>query len=184
MIWQTAGVYERSLDLLSMKNLELVEIVWDKTEAPSVPEENITVISSQDYDVSWWIRIHKWLFALKLYLNHPECLLQGIGPGSCGAALDGGMLRIIVENGLIGAFLYRTFFCSLYRLNPQAKWIVVAFAFNMIFFDAYLSYKAMSLLLFICGSFLEQKVFLLKNLGSQYKNAVNETNLYVFEKNI
>jgi uncharacterized protein with PQ loop repeat len=156
IIWQTAGVWERSIDLLSTKNLELVEIVWDKTDISSEDPAK-TVISSHNFDVSWWIRIHKWIFALKLFLTHPECLLQGLGPGSCGAALDGGVLRLLVENGLIGAILYGRFFSSLRRLNPQAKWMMAAFALNMIFFDASLSYKAMSLLLFMCGSFFEEK---------------------------
>lgn len=147
---KTAGVYERSLDLFSWRNLELFEIVWDKIDIAQIPLGN-EIVSSENYDMSWWIRIHKWLFAIKSYAMNPECYLQGLGPGFCGAALDGGFLRIAVEYGAAGAFLFWKFFSALYRLNMQAKWMVIAFAINMLFFDAYLAYKTMSFLLFTCG---------------------------------
>lgn len=154
IIVQTAGVYERSIDLFSWKNFELIEIVWDKIDITQAPV-GTGIISSEHYDMSWWIRIQKWLFAVKCYLMNPECYLQGLGPGFCGAALDGGILRILVEYGVIGSILFWKFFASLYRLNMQTKWMVIAFAINMIFFDAYLAYKTMSLLLFTCGYIFE-----------------------------
>lgn len=155
LIVQTAGVYERSLDLFSWKNLELFEIVWNKIDIAQMPMGNEGILSDQ-YDMSWWLRIHKWLFVTKSYLLNPECYLQGLGPGFCGAALDGGILRIVTEYGVIGAILFWKFFASLYRLNRQAKWMVIAFAINMIFFDAYLAYKTMSVLLFACGYIFER----------------------------
>lgn len=150
LIFQTAGVYERSFALFSWKNIELFEIVWDKINI-AIPPIGNEVVSSTNTDMSWWLRIHKWLFAIKSFLLNPECYLTGLGPGYCGAALDGGILRIIVEYGLIGTLLFWQFFASLYQLNIQTKWMMIAFALNMIFFDAYLAYKTMSLLLFACG---------------------------------
>lgn len=156
IIVQTAGVYERSIDLFSWRNFELIEIVWDKIDITKAPA-GTGIISSEHYDMSWWIRIQKWLFAVKCYVMNPECYLQGLGPGFCGAALDGGILRIVVEYGVIGSILFWQFFAALYRLNMQAKWMVIAFAINMIFFDAYLAYKTMSLLLFTCGYIFEHQ---------------------------
>lgn len=169
IILQTAGVYERSFDLFSWKNFELIEIVWDKIDLTKAPLGN-EIISSEHYDMSWWIRIQKWLFAIKCYLMNPECYLQGLGPGFCGAALDGGILRIVVEYGVIGSVLFWKFFASLYRLNVQTKWMVIAFAINMIFFDAYLAYKTMSLLLFSCGYIFEH----------QHRTALNGMNIRNF----
>ena len=120
MIFKTAGVYERSFELFSLKNIELFEVVWDKIDITAAPIGN-EVISSENYDMSWWIRIHKWLFYTKIFVLNPECYLQGLGPGFCGAALDGGILRIIVEYGLIGSLLFWAFFASLYRLNIQTN---------------------------------------------------------------
>lgn len=149
-ITQTIAVYKRSTNLFAVKNIELFTVVWDKVDINEHPSGN-EKLETGNYDMSWFLRIHKWLFMTKSYLHHPECYLQGLGPGYAGAALDGGLLRIITEYGIIGAFLFWKFFGYLYRLNPQTKWMMVAFLINMIFFDAYLAYKTMSFLLFTCG---------------------------------
>lgn len=152
---RTSGVYERSADLFSWKNLELFPLVWEKIDVAEHPTGH-EVSDGKNYDISWWIRIHKWLFMSKTYLEHPECYLQGVGPGYAGAALDGGLLRILTEYGLIGAYLFWKFFSCLYRLNKQSQWMIIAFSINMIFFDAYLAYKTMSFLLLACGYLFER----------------------------
>ncbi len=154
LIKQTTGVYERSADLFSFKNFELFHLIWDKIDITQNPVGN-EVVKATNYDMSWWLRIHKWLFIIKSYLYHPECYLQGLGPGYAGVALDGGLLRILTEYGVIGAFLFWKFFACFYRINLQTKWMMIAFLINMIFFDAYLAYKTMSFLLFTCGYHFE-----------------------------
>lgn len=154
LISRSEGVYERSADLFSLKNLELFKVVWSNTDI-SRDLFGEGSISTENYDLSWWIRIHKWIYAAKSYLSHPECYLQGLGPGFSQAALDGGLLRILTEFGLIGTFLYCKFFGSLFRLNSQMKWMTISFLINMIFFDAYLAYKTMSVFLFASGYIFE-----------------------------
>ncbi len=147
---KTESVYQRSEDLLSFNNVSLIQFVWnhiDMTQDPIGHE----IAASGNYDTSWWIRIHKWVYAFKTYVTHPECYLQGIGPGFAWSALDGGLLRILTEHGLIGTFIFWNFFSIIYRLNIQLKWMMIAFLINMIFFDAYLAYKTMSFLLFTAG---------------------------------
>ncbi len=156
LVVQTASVYERSADLFSYKNLGLAQMVWEQIDLSKSPVGN-EIISATDYDMSWWMRIHKWVHVLKAYITHPECYLQGLGPGFAWAALDGGLLRILVEYGVIGTFLFWKFFRCLYRINEQIKWMMVAFLLNMIFFDAYLAYKTMSLLFFLCGYAFERQ---------------------------
>jgi hypothetical protein len=83
----------RSKGLLSMKNIELIEKVWksvDVTKEPTVA----TTLGHQETDLSWWLRIRKWCYVLKIYVQHPETYLQGVGPGFAFAGLDGGYLRI------------------------------------------------------------------------------------------
>lgn len=156
IILKTSGVYDRSLGLFSFKNIELFELVWNKIDIIHPPAGDEATLASQ-YDMSWWIRIHKWLFVTKSFLLSPQCYLQGLGPGFCGAALDGGILRILTEYGLIGAFLFYNFFASLYRINAQTKWMMIAFSINMIFFDAYLAYKTMSILFFLSGALFQRQ---------------------------
>lgn len=151
-IINTDSVFTRSAQLLSFRNLELVEKVWDHIDLSKDPigRENVRNIN---YDTSWWIRIHKWCYALKIYLTHPESYLSGIGPGFAMAALDGGFLRILTEYGLIGSLLFWKIFSSIYYTSKQLKWMIIVFLINMIFFDAYLAYKPMSLLFFVTGYF-------------------------------
>lgn len=162
VITQTAGIYTRSSDLFSWKNLELFSIVWERIDTTQNPIGN-EVVKATNYDVSWWLRIHKWLFMTKSYLENPACYLQGLGPGYAGVALDGGLLRILTEYGLIGAFLFWKFFDSLYHINLQTKWMIIAFLINMLFFDAYLAYKGMSFLLFSCGYLFDHKRYAAPN---------------------
>ncbi len=147
---QTDSISSRSASLLSMKNIHLAQVVWDKIDMTKNPVGN-EVISSDDYDMSWWMRIHKWIFVVKVFVHHPEIYLQGLGPGFAWSALDGGILRIFVEYGLIGSFIFWNFFRSLASINKQLKWMTIALLINMIFFDAYLAYKTMSFFFFAAG---------------------------------
>lgn len=156
IIYKTQSVWERSASLFSMQNFELIQIVWAKIDLIKDPV-NDDVISAKNYDMSWWLRIHKWLYILKAYVNHPECYLQGLGPGCAWSALDGGWLRIFTEYGLIGSFIFWRFFSCLYNISTQLKWMMIAFGMNMIFFDAYLAYKTMSFLLFAAGYAWQKK---------------------------
>lgn len=168
LIINTESVYERSMSLFSFKNFELAQIVWDRLDLRIDPLED-EVVSSKNYDASWWIRIHKWIYAMKAYATNPECYLQGLGPGTTWSALDGGFLRIFVEYGLIGTMLFIRFFSQLYRINMQLKWMMVAFFFNMIFFDAYLAYKSMSLLLFTAGGLYAMEVAKQKMENTEFR---------------
>lgn len=156
-IKQTISVYNRSINLFTVKNLDLVTLVWDKVDIKENPTGNER-LKSDAYDMSWFLRIHKWLFMAKTYVMNPESWLQGLGPGYAGAALDGGLLRIVTEYGVLGTFFFWKFFGSLYRINRQTKWMILSFMINMLFFDAYLAYKTMSFLLFTCGYAFERQL--------------------------
>lgn len=149
-IMHTDSLSIRSAGLLSMQNVELVERVWEKIDLSLDPIGQKSV-PNKNCDKSWWIRIHKWCYALKTYYLHPETYLQGIGPGFAMAALDGGFLRILTEYGLIGCLIFWKILSPIYHKSKQLKWMVVVFLINMIFFDVYLAYKPMSLLFFITG---------------------------------
>ncbi|MEI8125674.1 MAG: hypothetical protein WCG42_07970 [Parachlamydiaceae bacterium] len=150
MIQNNKAISERSTGLLSIKNLELISIVWDSIDITSDPGDYESV-KFQDYDLSWWMRIHKWCYLLKAYALHPECWLQGVGPGVALAAVDGGLIRILTEYGLIGCYLFWRLFRSISQQSVQLHWMIIAFALNMIFFDVYLAYKPMSIIFFVSG---------------------------------
>jgi hypothetical protein len=148
---RTDSVSKRSESLVSLNNLKVVQLVWNAQNIEDKPLEGELDGKDEESDLSWLIRINKWCYVIKVYLNHPECYLQGVGPGFSWQALDGGMVRIFVEYGLIGAAIFTQIFAAIYRKNEQLKWIIIVFLINMIFFDVYLAYKAMSVLFFITG---------------------------------
>ena len=156
-LYNASGIVSRSKGLLSFANFNLISVVWDNIslEYDPIGRESVRMGS---YDASWWMRIHKWCYALKLYCLHPECWLQGIGPGFAMAALDGGFLRILTELGIIGCVLYGRLFYLIANQSTQLYWMMVAFMLNMIFFDVYLAYKPMSLLFLIVGYAYATKV--------------------------
>lgn len=149
-LYHASGIVTRSKGLLSFANIDLISTVWDNIALDYDPIDKESVRKGF-HDTSWWMRIHKWCYAAKLYWLHPECWLQGIGPGFAMAALDGGFLRILTELGIIGCVLYGRLFYLMAMQSTQLYWMMVAFMLNMIFFDVYLAYKPMSLLFLIVG---------------------------------
>lgn len=152
---------ERSQKLFSKSNLELIEKVWDKIDVRYVPIGNEIVKQDlENEDTSWWIRIHKWLYGLKIYYLHPELYLFGIGPGFAMAGLDGGLLRIFIEYGVLGFFLFFLFFYDIAKQSiTLCAWILV-FIINMLFFDVYLAYKPMSLMFLLTGYTYAERLFI------------------------
>jgi hypothetical protein len=144
------SILERSLNLFSIDNLKVISRVWDLVDTDKELYDNIQ-LESKGFDLSWLERLFKWCFALKLWIHHPECYLLGLGPGCLSSAVDGGFIRILTENGLIGLFLYYKFFQAIYSTHSVLKWVLFAFLMNMFFFDIYLAYKPMALLLLMAG---------------------------------
>ncbi|MEC7838955.1 MAG: hypothetical protein VX777_02825 [Chlamydiota bacterium] len=146
-------LYSRSEKLISYDNLTLIEDVWDMVDIEDVPIGNEAVThDAKSQDESWWIRIHKWLYALKIYSQHPESYLQGIGPGFAMAGMDGGILRIFVEYGIVGFCLFFYLFYKIAKTSLVLKYCIIAFLINMCFFDVYLAYKPMALIFLITGN--------------------------------
>lgn len=145
-----SGLAERSAGLLSLSNLELAGEVWEAVDINVVPIGNEAVKQGMN-DASWWMRIHKWCYALKIFVLNPQSYLQGIGPGFAMAGLDGGILRIVVEYGILGSILYGWMFYLLAKQSRMMKWCVIMALVNMIFFDVYLAYKPMAFLFLMIG---------------------------------
>ncbi len=149
-LYNASGIVERSEGLLSLDNFGLISTVWDNIALEYDPIGKESVRQGL-HDTSWWMRIHKWCYVLKIYWLHPESWLQGVGPGFAMPALDGGYLRILTELGVIGCLLYGRLFYLIAKQTPQLYWMMIAFLLNMLFFDVYLAYKPMSLLFLIVG---------------------------------
>lgn len=147
------SILKRSGQLFSTENLELIPKLYRAVDVENQDYFDASAVRLVDRqcDMSWWMRLHKWVYMSKYYLHRPLCWLFGLGPGVCWNALDGGYLRLLTENGLVGLLLYLWFFLSIGLRSPGLRWVVVVFMLNILFIDSYLSYKPMALLLCLAG---------------------------------
>lgn len=82
-----------------------------------------------------------------------ECYLVGLGPSFAGAAVDGNLVRLFVEYGIIGTVL---FIVGIWRVVAATRNVTLSSYFLLMVFtalaiDILVSSKAMSLLWFLCG---------------------------------
>jgi hypothetical protein len=84
----------------------------------------------------------------------------GVGFGGFGPSTDLGWVRLLVETGLLGATLYTIWQLKCARVSKAAGLMVLCIACNMFTLDAFLSYKGMSVFLFILGMLAAEKDFL------------------------
>ena len=92
-------------------------------------------------ELSLGARLGKWGNSLSLLLQYPLGLLFGFGIYSQGGALDGGILRIIYEIGLIASI---SILIHLYSKSISFFFIVISVS---LFFDSYMSSVVMPLLI-------------------------------------
>ena len=104
-------------------------------------------------DLSLLIRFQKWSWAFKTYFNQGVVsYLFGIGPGALGNALDGGLFRLLIENGALGLLAYTMFLITCaWRGGKHNAALVSIFLFGNFFIDYYLSYKVASMFYLLVG---------------------------------
>jgi hypothetical protein len=146
----------RLTSIANAENLSLFYLVVDRLDIASVQFDSLVIpyeaAIHAGFDASWLLRIHKWVYAVNAYLAEgPLTWFVGLGPGSWGPALDGGLLRLVTENGVIGTVLFLYACLLLAKRNLTLGSAVLVFLMNMVFIDVYLSYKAMSLLFLMSG---------------------------------
>jgi hypothetical protein len=150
-------VQARSADLLSGENFRAFSRVYSNItpskEVSGVPWEDSgeDAEESEGVDMSWALRLIKWIYMLKLWLATPTAWLIGLGPGISGPALDGAWLRILIETGLLGLVAFAILLVSLARVDSVMAGLVTAMAINMIMIDVHIAYKAMSVFFYSAG---------------------------------
>lgn len=153
--WDSTLV-KRSEKLFAVANLSHFERLFHRldVESHSFDEtfEKLDPARQKRLDGSWFIRMHKWCYALKSFASYPSAYLIGLGPGSFGVALDGGLLRLLVEYGLMGSWLFLALLWSASVGVPMLYACLVAFLCNSLFLDTFLAYKDMSLYFLIMGA--------------------------------
>jgi hypothetical protein len=144
---------ERSENLFSIANIEQFQDQYSKASVPDEKFEGWSeVYTADEYtDLSWLIRLARWIIAIKTWTNSPLAWFVGVGPGNWGPALDGGWLRVMSEWGLLGLSIFLVFLYRIAQISRATFAMVVALAINMLFIDIHIAYKAMSLFFFLSG---------------------------------
>jgi hypothetical protein len=150
-------VVKRSENVMSSNNVEIFTYTYKRTivkpDFTGFPEFDVY----DNADLSWLMRVTKWTYSLKLWLNSPTALFLGVGPGTWGIALDGGILRLITETGLIGTLLFGLFLKKCTSVNYCVKAVIIALIINMVMIDIHIAYKSMALIFMIVGYFFRNK---------------------------
>jgi hypothetical protein len=152
-------VRERSENLFTADNVQLLETAYRNIQPTHEQihfDDEDADSSDEDTDASWVVRTMKWAYVIKLWQITPVTWLIGLGPGTCGPALDGGWVRLTVETGAIGVLLFVALLRKIASCSHAMQGVVVALAINMIMIDVHLAYKAMSLL-FLCAGYAFQR---------------------------
>ena len=144
---------ERSENLFSIANIEQFQDQYSKASVPDEKFEGWSEVYTPDEysDLSWLIRLARWIIAIKTWTNSPLAWFVGVGPGNWGPALDGGWLRVMSEWGLLGLSIFLVFLYRIAQISRATFAMVVALAINMLFIDIHIAYKAMSLFFFLSG---------------------------------
>ena len=144
-------VLERSKNLSSFDNItQFIDVFKNVEVSPNFlgfPDMQ----TSEEGDFSWLMRISKWAYVIKMWMETPFSWFVGLGPGIWGVALDGGWLRLLTESGLIGTVLFVGFFWRVARIAQPMLGVVIALFINMLMIDLQLAYKAMSFVFFCTG---------------------------------
>ncbi|MBN4067473.1 hypothetical protein JYU14_05255 [Simkania negevensis] len=155
------AVLHRSQKLLQIENFTLVKQLLHTIDISQTTLTDNYIDLSLDpdlpVDLSLYIRLHKWAYVVLYLAAKPLCIFFGLGPGFCGPALDGGLLRLFAENGLIGGSLFFLFIYQGCKHSRALKAAFAVFLLNMVFIDIYLAYKAMSLFFILIGAMTAQQ---------------------------
>jgi len=149
------SLVERSRALVEQGNLERTQQIGrrDGCQSGGAGETiDFAVVDDGKHDPSWGVRAQKWATAFCIFNQTPGNYLLGVGPGYFGPALDGGFFRVLVEHGSIGLLFLLSSLIGGDSAFRSYRLFAIVFAAHMVFIDIYLSYKFISLLLFMLGA--------------------------------
>ena len=113
--------------------------------------------SASNFDLSGMIRLYKYISLLRIQLSSLTSIFWGLGPGYIASALDSSILRILIENGIIGFTAFALFLCSIFYFfrHKTTYFSVYEILWNILFtsllIDIFWSSKVMPFFWLIIG---------------------------------
>lgn len=154
----------RASSLFKSGSIEAAAALMGRVQYEKAGFSNRDVVIAREYnksqiyggaDLSLLLRLAKWTYAAKSFANQPPGYwIFGLGPGVWQNALDGGLLRLFTEAGLLGFIV----FISLYFCRPRvqgfdpSRLLIIVFFLGNTLIDHYLFYKVMACFLLIIGA--------------------------------
>lgn len=106
--------------------------------------------STVEADQSGLQRLFRWTTLIKSTSSSTDSTVLGLGPSFGSAAVDGYFVRLIIETGLLGLFMFGWFVRALLVDQTRSSWPFRQYVFIMLFtacfIDIFVSYKPMLLL--------------------------------------
>lgn len=142
---------KRSGNLFSSENIDYLSKTYKSMDIRSDSPTFNALAVPEDTDLSWLMRVAKWVYAAKTWISDPASWPLGVGPGTWGPALDGGWLRLLTENGIIGVILFCLMMRAAQRESFAMKALILCLFINMLMIDLNIAYKAMAFIFFAAG---------------------------------
>ncbi|MDO6565143.1 hypothetical protein Q4488_17335 [Amphritea sp. 1_MG-2023] len=157
-------IFERVSDAFSSETFNSIVLTLNAITVVETQEEywelgygdGLKEILKNDGDLSTVIRFARWVVLVPTTLNGFDSTLIGLGPSFAGKAVDGNYIRLFIETGLIGLFIYLSFvfaFIKKTRLNYLSNYMIVI-ALTATFIDIFTTYKALMVLWVFYGKFI------------------------------
>ncbi len=168
ILFSNIELIDRYLNILNMSTFEsLLEIISrfdykiDREYYLAMTYgENLSNILSMDGDSSALIRFTRWTILVGMTFSTYLSIIIGIGPSFAGAAVDGNYVRLFIETGIIGLFLFLYIIYIIFKSTKNdfvMRSYLTTIIITAIFIDIYTTYKAMVLLWFYYGYLLRKK---------------------------
>jgi hypothetical protein len=152
------SLFNRLESSSSSLSLQEVRSLWDSVPTYRTAEDYFqgAFLDAGDFafvserDASGMIRAYRWAALLKTTCSSFDSMVIGLGPSFGSAAVDGYFVRIFIECGLAGLFVFGLFVRALLRRQSDTgcafRDFVVIVLFTACFIDIFTSYKTMLLL--------------------------------------
>ncbi|RLT92289.1 hypothetical protein [Ketobacter sp.] len=128
-------------------------------------------------DVSLEMRLLRWSIVLSTVSADYISLAVGMGPSFWGVALDGNYIRIIGEQGIIGAFTFLFFLNTLLSDYKQSliRSFLVVLCITAVFIDIFVADKVMTVFWFVQGILFTQN-------RSAFERKANDKGVFLCQK--
>lgn len=144
----------KTLDISSM--FKTLELSWQNKSFDRYKEEGFYIISEDNTDLSFAIRINKWMALIDGTMKHP---IFGLGLSISKEACDGNYIRILAETGISGFLLWIWLCINILKntkvnhnnINLLANYGMIVLLLTAIFIDIFEASKIMMLYWFILG---------------------------------